>query len=102
MSLKILSTKHLNFKQISLSALLTFSIGISQAEDVSQVVDHLAGKAINTIETSINEFANDVANSFGNGNTEISISNVESGKLDYSIKTIQPLTTPNKDNKEII
>ena len=94
--------KHLNLKQISLSAVLTFSAGVAQAEDASQVVDALTGKAISTIESSINEFANDVANSFGNGNTEISISNIESGNPSYSIKTIQPLTTPNKDDKELV
>ncbi|SMN15943.1 hypothetical protein CRYPA_1891 [uncultured Candidatus Thioglobus sp.] len=100
--LSTLLRKHLNFKQISLSALLTFSAGISQAEDASQVVDHFTGKVISTIESSINEFANDVANSFGNGNTEISISNIESGNPSYSIKTIQPLTASNKDAKELI
>ncbi len=66
------------------------------------MVDHLTGKAISTIESSLNEFANDMANGFGNGNTEISISNIESGNPSYSIKTIQPLTSPNKDVKELI
>ena len=94
--------KQLNLKQISLSAILTFSVGIAQAEGASQVIDTLSNKAISSIESDINEFANDVANSFGNGNTEISISNVESGNPSYSIKTIQPLTTPNKDDKELV
>ena len=62
----------------------------------------MANKAVSTIESGINEFANDIANSFGNGNTEISISNIESGNPAYSIKTIQPLTSPNKDAKELI
>jgi hypothetical protein len=94
--------KPLNLKQLSLSAILTFTIGTIQAEDTSQVVDVLTNKAINTMETGINKFANELANSFGNGNTEISIANVASGNSSYSIKTIQPLTALRKDNKLLI
>lgn len=90
-----------NLRQITLVTLATFSIGVANAEDTSQVVDALTGKAISTIESGINEFANDIANSFGKGRTSISIKGIESDKPSYSIDTIQPISEFNSEIKEL-
>jgi uncharacterized protein (TIGR02145 family) len=91
-----------NSSKVLLIAPLTLLVSSSLAADTSQVTGQVKQLAVTTVESSINEFANDAANSFGKGNTEVSISNIESGNLNYSIKTIQPLTTLNKDSKSLI
>jgi hypothetical protein len=95
-----------NSSKVLLIAPLTLLVSSSLAADTSQVTSQVTGQvkqlAVTTVESSINEFANDAANSFGKGNTEVSISNIESGNLSYSIKTIKPLTTLNKDAKSLI
>ncbi|MDC0904551.1 inverse autotransporter beta domain-containing protein [Candidatus Thioglobus sp.] len=93
------------YSQLSVLLLLALPFGAS-ALDANQAGEQISSKVINKAvsetEGFINTQANKLANSFGEGNTEISISNVESGKPAYSIKTIQPLTSPNKDAKELI
>ena len=91
-----------NSSKVLLIAPLTLLVSSSLAADTSQVTGQVKQLAVTTVESSINEFANDAANSFGKGNTEVSISNIESGNLNYSIKTIQPLTTLNKDSMSLI
>jgi uncharacterized protein (TIGR02145 family) len=87
---------------VLLIAPLTVLVSSSLAADAAQVTDQVKQLAVTTVESNINEFANDAANSFGNGATEISIFNIESGNPGFSIKTIQPLTTLNKDSKSLI
>jgi hypothetical protein len=89
--------------KVLLIAPLTLLVSSSlAAADASQVVSQVKQLAVSTVESNINELANDAANSFGNGTTEISISNIESGNPSFSIKTIQPLTTLDKDAKSLI
>jgi uncharacterized protein (TIGR02145 family) len=93
------------YSQLSVLLLLALPFG-ANALDASQAGEQISSKVINKAvsetEGFINTQANKLANSFGNGNTEISISNIESGNPSYSIKTIQPLTTPNPDDKELV
>ncbi|MDC0430119.1 inverse autotransporter beta domain-containing protein [Candidatus Thioglobus sp.] len=93
------------YSQLSVLLLLALPFGAS-ALDANQAGEQISSKVINKAvsetEGFINTQANKLANSFGNGNTEISISNIESGNPSYSIKTIQPLTTPNPDDKELV
>ena len=70
---------------------------------MDQIKAQLTNKVTTTTEGFINNKANEMANSFGNGNTEISISDIESGgDLSYSVKTIQPLSLPTPDDKELL
>jgi hypothetical protein len=52
----------------------------------------LAETAINKTENLINQKANEIANSVGQGKTEISLRQLETKNPEFSIKTIQPLT----------
>jgi hypothetical protein len=52
----------------------------------------LAQTAISKTENLINQKANEMANSVGQGKTEISLSQLETKTPEFSIKTIQPLT----------
>jgi hypothetical protein len=88
--------------KVLLIAPLTLLVSGSLSADAGQVIDQVKQLAVTTVESNINEFANDAANGFGNGTTEISISNIESGNPGFSIKTIQPLTTLDKDAKSLI
>ena len=63
--------------------------------------DKLESNAVSETESFINTQANEFANSFGDGKTEISIRKIESNKPDYSINTIQPLTELNEDSTEL-
>jgi len=67
----------------------------------TNVANQLKNKAISTTEGFINDKANEYANSIGSGRSEISIYGIDSQALDYSIKTIQPLTTLDKDSKKL-
>ncbi|NYT27762.1 MAG: inverse autotransporter beta domain-containing protein [Candidatus Thiodubiliella endoseptemdiera] len=67
----------------------------------TNVANQLKNKAISTTEGFINDKANEYANSIGSGRSEISIYGIDSQALDYSIKTIQPLTTLDKDSKNL-
>jgi hypothetical protein len=57
-------------------------------------------QAINNAESLVNNKANEYANSIGNGKTEISLRKLTSKNPDYSLKTIQPLTSLNDDSTE--
>ncbi|WP_428087727.1 inverse autotransporter beta domain-containing protein [Candidatus Thioglobus sp.] len=82
------------------------SLGGTNSDNTNQLGDKitsdlkskLENKAINETESFINTQANEFANSFGNGRTEISIHKIESNQPDYSINTIQPLTELNEDS----
>ena len=84
-----------NIKTTLVSALLTTTIGLSMsvnAQTASEVANSLKNTAVSATETFVNESLNDFANQFGEGNTEISVSNIEDGDAEYSITTVQPLT----------
>jgi uncharacterized protein (TIGR02145 family) len=93
------------YSQLSVLLLLALPFGASALtadQAGEQISSKVVNKAVSETEGFINTQANKLANSFGNGNTEISISNIESGNPSYSIKTIQPLTPPNPDDKELV
>jgi hypothetical protein len=49
------------------------------------------------LNNSVNEFLN----AFGAGRSEVSISGISTKKLNYSLKTIQPLSELNTNSKEL-
>jgi hypothetical protein len=59
----------------------------------SQIRNRAINDTIRKTEGMINNKANELANRFGAGRTEISISGIASQDLQYSIKTIQPAKT---------
>ena len=66
----------------------------------NKIKDQLKNQAINNAESLVNNKANEYANSIGNGKTEISLRKLTSKNPDYSLKTIQPLTSLNDDSTE--
>ena len=90
------------------------AVGSTDSDNVNQLSDKITtgiqsqirNRAINdTIrktEDMINNKANELANRFGAGRTEISISGIASQDLQYSIKTIQPIYPLDKNNKELV
>jgi uncharacterized protein (TIGR02145 family) len=90
------------------------AVGSTDSDNVNQLSDKITtgiqsqirNRAINdTIrktEGMINNKANELANRFGAGRTEISISGIASQDLQYSIKTIQPIYPLDKNNKELV
>jgi adhesin/invasin len=91
-------------KTTVLSAGVTLALGLSfsaNAQTANQVVDILKNKAVNATESVLNGSLNDFANQFGEGNTEISISDIENGDAEYSIVTVQPLAQT-KDKAETV
>jgi hypothetical protein len=91
-------------KTTVLSAGITLALGLSfsaNAQTANQVVDSLKNKAVNATESLLNGSLNDFANQFGEGNTEISLSDIEGGDAEYSIVTVQPLTQT-KDKAETV
>ena len=85
------------------------ALGGTDSDNANQLSDKIAtdlqNKAGNTVidkaESIINDKANEFTNSFGNGNTEISIHQIESNNPSYSIKTIQPITELNQDSTDL-
>jgi adhesin/invasin len=82
-------------KTTALSAAVTLALGLSfvaNAQTASEVVNSLKNKAVNATESLLNGSLNDFANQFGEGNTEISVYDIEGGNPEYSIVTVQPIT----------
>lgn len=82
-------------KTTALSAAVTLALGLSfvaNAQTAGEVVNSLKNKAVNATESLLNGSLNDFANQFGEGNTEISVYDVEGGDAEYSIVTVQPLS----------
>ncbi|WXT99328.1 MAG: hypothetical protein Ctma_0024 [Catillopecten margaritatus gill symbiont] len=85
------------------------ALGGTDSDNANQlgkkITDNLKNKANNTVinktEGFINQKANELANSIGNGRTEISVHKLESNNPTYSLKTIQPLTELNTDSTEL-
>ncbi|KAA0439907.1 MAG: hypothetical protein FXV80_05900 [Candidatus Thioglobus sp.] len=61
----------------------------------------LKSQAVSKTQGYINSKANEFANKFGQGRTEISISGIDSEAINYHIRTIQPLSSLNK-NQDLI
>jgi uncharacterized protein (TIGR02145 family) len=97
--------KYLNLKSIFGALLLTLSLGNVSALDANQALDQIKSRVINKTvgetEAYFNQRFNELANSFGTGRTEISVTGMQNTKPDFSIKTIQPLTTLDENTKEV-
>ncbi len=82
-------------KTTVLSAAATLALGlpfVANAQTAGEVVNSLKNKAVNATESLLNGSLNDFANQFGEGNTEISVYDVEGGNAEYSVVTVQPLS----------
>ena len=82
-------------KTTALSAAVTITLGLSStvsAQTAGEVVNSLKNKAVDATESLLNGSLNDFANQFGEGNTEISVYDIEGGDAEYSVVTVQPLT----------
>jgi ABC-type proline/glycine betaine transport system ATPase subunit len=85
------------------------ALGSTNSDNANQLGDKIAvgvknqlkNKAINATEGLINAKANQFVNQFGSGRSEISIHGFNSKELDYSIKTIQPLSELNDNSKDL-
>ncbi|MBC8554146.1 MAG: inverse autotransporter beta domain-containing protein [Candidatus Brocadiales bacterium] len=97
----------LNIKKIVAFAPLIVSLTSSTAFAFSgqgsavEVVNKVKNQAIGKVESYANEAANKFANTFGEGNTEISIRNIKGDKPDWNIVTTQPLTPLEDDNTRL-
>jgi hypothetical protein len=58
------------------------------------------GSPINKTEGLLNNSVNEFLNAFGAGRSEVSIGGISTKKLNYSLKTIQPLSELNANSKE--
>jgi len=81
------------------------SLGNATALDADQVVNQIKSrvinKAVSETEGYFNRRFNELANSFGEGRTEISVTGMQNTKPNFSIKTIQPLTPLDENSKEV-
>ncbi|VVH51331.1 hypothetical protein BPUTSESOX_157, partial [uncultured Gammaproteobacteria bacterium] len=65
------------------------------------VSNQLKNKAINKTEGFVNNKANTFLNAFGAGRSEVSISGLSSKKLNYSLRTIQPISELDTNSKAL-
>jgi len=85
------------------------AIGSTDSDNASElgskitegITSHLKNQAISKTETLINDSANQLINQFSPGRSEISINGIQSERLHYEIKTIQPLSELNKDSSQL-
>ncbi|WP_139699079.1 inverse autotransporter beta domain-containing protein, partial [bacterium endosymbiont of Bathymodiolus sp. 5 South] len=61
----------------------------------------LKNQAINKTEGLVNDKANKFLNAFGAGRSEVSINGMNTDRLNYSIKTIQPISELNTNSKAL-
>ncbi len=66
-----------------------------------KVTTDIKNQAINKTEGLVNDKANKFLNAFGAGRSEVSINGMNTSRLNYSIKTIQPLSELNTNSKEL-
>ncbi|CAB5494689.1 hypothetical protein AZO1586R_107, partial [Bathymodiolus azoricus thioautotrophic gill symbiont] len=76
----------------------TSQLGKKVATDIS---NQLKNKAINKTEGFVNNKANTFLNAFGAGRSEVSIGGLSSKKLNYSLKTIQPISELDANSKAL-
>ncbi|CAC9475385.1 hypothetical protein BSPLISOX_3217 [uncultured Gammaproteobacteria bacterium] len=65
------------------------------------ISNQLKNQAINKTEGLVNDKANKFLNIFGAGRSEVSINGMNTGRLNYSIKTIQPISELNTNSKAL-
>ena len=65
------------------------------------VSNQLKNKAINKTEGFVNNKANTFLNAFGAGRSEVSIGGLSSKKLNYSLRTIQPISELDANSKAL-
>jgi hypothetical protein len=61
----------------------------------------LKNQAINKTESFVNNKANTFLNAFGAGRSEVSIGGISTKKLNYSLKTLQPLSEFDVNSKAL-
>ncbi|VVH56585.1 hypothetical protein BSPCLSOX_909 [uncultured Gammaproteobacteria bacterium] len=61
----------------------------------------IKNQAVNKTEGLLNNSVNEFLNAFGAGRSEVSIGGISTKKLNYSLKTIQPLSELNANSKEL-
>jgi hypothetical protein len=66
-----------------------------------EAMHQLKNQAINKTEGLVNDKANKFLNIFGAGRSEVSINGMNTGRLNYSIKTIQPISELNTNSKAL-
>ena len=66
-----------------------------------KVATDIKNKAINKTEGFVNNKANTFLNAFGAGRSEVSISGLSSKKLNYSLRTIQPISELDTNSKAL-
>jgi len=82
----------------SIAALSSFLTGLSVDVLAGEGSEQLKNKVVHEVESLLNSSANQAANTFGEGKTEISIRNIEHEESDWEIITTQPLTELGNDN----
>ena len=65
------------------------------------ISNQLKNQAINKTEGLVNDKANKFLNAFGAGRSEVSINGMNTDRLNYSIKTIQPISELNTNSKAL-
>ena len=97
----------LNINKLAVCAAILTSIASQSAFAFSgqgsavEVIEKVKDEAIGKAELFVNDAANKFANTFGEGNTEISIRNLKGDEPDWSIVTTQPLTPLEDDNTRL-
>ncbi|CAC9602887.1 hypothetical protein [uncultured Gammaproteobacteria bacterium] len=81
------------------------ALGSTNSDNTDQlgnkVTTSIKNQAINKTEGLLNNSVNEFLNAFGAGRSEVSISGISTKKLNYSLKTIQPLSELNTNSKEL-
>ncbi|KAA0449565.1 MAG: hypothetical protein FXV79_03810, partial [Candidatus Thioglobus sp.] len=96
------------FKQLATESAKTArqTLGSTDSDNTSEFSkkfkQSLKRQAISKTQSYANLKANEFANKFGQGRTEISISGIDSEAINYHIRTIQPLSNLNKDSQDLI
>jgi hypothetical protein len=71
--------------------LLVCGLLVASASVSAEVLEQVKNSIVNKVEDSANGFANSLVSGFGEGNTEVSIRNIEHGSPDWSLITTQPI-----------
>ncbi len=81
------------------------ALGSTNSDNTDQlgkkVATDIKNKAINKTEGFVNNKANTFLNAFGAGRSEVSIGGLSSKKLNYSLKTIQPISELDANSKAL-
>jgi uncharacterized protein (TIGR02145 family) len=81
------------------------ALGSTNSDNTDQlgnkVTTSIKNQAVNKTEGLLNNSVNEFLNAFGAGRSEVSIGGISTKKLNYSLKTIQPLSEFNANSKEL-